>query len=324
MVKDNIVKLDLKDRKILYELDSNSRQPLAQIAKKVGLSKEVVNYRIKRLENENIITHYQLIADLGKTGRLQFKICLKLSPIVSDKFDKIIDSLKKEYEVKWIVSCNGAWDMIISFETENLTGINNLKDKTLSLFSGYILDYSLSVLLEAHAYSRNYLLEGKKEKNEKIILEGYHDTKIEELDLKILKTLSANSRTPIIEISQKVKSTPRIVNYRIKQLENREIIHGYKIAINHEKLGIRFYKIFIHLKKPNEHNLTTIDTYLKNHPKLLHNGRSLTTWHFEPEFEVYSEKEFDDILEDIKNKFSDIIKKIDIITISKEHKFVYF
>lgn len=44
----------------------------------------------------------------------------------------------------------------------------------------------------------------------------------------------------------------------------------------------------------------------------------------EPEFEVFSEKEFDNILIDIKDKFSDIIKKIDIITITKEHKLEYF
>ena len=36
--------VDLKDRKILYELDLNCRQSNAQIGKKVGLSKEVVTY----------------------------------------------------------------------------------------------------------------------------------------------------------------------------------------------------------------------------------------------------------------------------------------
>jgi Lrp/AsnC family leucine-responsive transcriptional regulator len=47
--------LDFKDRKILYELDLNCRQSNAQIGKKVGLSKEVVKYRIKRMQDEEII-----------------------------------------------------------------------------------------------------------------------------------------------------------------------------------------------------------------------------------------------------------------------------
>ena len=49
------VKLDLKDKKILWELDKDSRQPLSKIAKNVRLSKEAVYYRIKNLEKRKII-----------------------------------------------------------------------------------------------------------------------------------------------------------------------------------------------------------------------------------------------------------------------------
>ena len=38
--------IDLKDRKILYQLDSNCRQSNTQIGKNVGLKKDVVSYRI--------------------------------------------------------------------------------------------------------------------------------------------------------------------------------------------------------------------------------------------------------------------------------------
>ena len=47
-----VITLDAKDRKILYELDINSRHSNSEIAKKVGLSKQVVGFRIKRLIQE--------------------------------------------------------------------------------------------------------------------------------------------------------------------------------------------------------------------------------------------------------------------------------
>ena len=47
-----MIKIDVKDRKILYELDTNSRQSIPQISKKVNLHKNAVHYRIKRLENK--------------------------------------------------------------------------------------------------------------------------------------------------------------------------------------------------------------------------------------------------------------------------------
>ena len=44
--------IDKKDRKILKELDRNSRQSGSEIAKKTGLNKPTVNYRIDKLRRE--------------------------------------------------------------------------------------------------------------------------------------------------------------------------------------------------------------------------------------------------------------------------------
>ena len=49
-----MVKLDVKDRKILFQLTLNSRQSFNQIGKKVGLTKDVVAYRVKKLQENGI------------------------------------------------------------------------------------------------------------------------------------------------------------------------------------------------------------------------------------------------------------------------------
>jgi len=64
--------------------------------------------------------------------------------------------------------------------------------------------------------------------------------------------------------------------------------------------------------------------YFVNHQNIIHHVRVLGAWDFEPEIEVYSEEEFDFILKDMRDHFPEIIRKIELITISKEHKFVYF
>ena len=42
-------KIDVKDRKILYQLANDSRQSFRSIGRKVGLSKDIVASRVKRL-----------------------------------------------------------------------------------------------------------------------------------------------------------------------------------------------------------------------------------------------------------------------------------
>ena len=49
-------KIDAYDRKILYELDKNSAASLPDLANKLKKSKQFILYRMKKLEEANIIT----------------------------------------------------------------------------------------------------------------------------------------------------------------------------------------------------------------------------------------------------------------------------
>ena len=60
-----MINLDKKDFKILLELDKNARQTDSKIAKKIGLSKQVVNYRIKNLIKDELITKFYTLVNVG-------------------------------------------------------------------------------------------------------------------------------------------------------------------------------------------------------------------------------------------------------------------
>ena len=60
--------LDEKDRKILLELDKNSRQTDSEIAKKVRLSKQITNYRIQNLKKKKIISNFYTVVNAGNLG----------------------------------------------------------------------------------------------------------------------------------------------------------------------------------------------------------------------------------------------------------------
>lgn len=48
-----IPKIDLKDRKIIRELDMNARMGIKELAKRVGLSRQVVQYRLERMKKRD-------------------------------------------------------------------------------------------------------------------------------------------------------------------------------------------------------------------------------------------------------------------------------
>ena len=71
-----MIKIDMKDKRILYELDIDSRQSLSQIGKKVGLPKNVVAYRINKLRQHGIIKTFYTVVDAYKLGYIAFRMYL--------------------------------------------------------------------------------------------------------------------------------------------------------------------------------------------------------------------------------------------------------
>jgi len=312
----NVV-LNVKDKQILWELDRNSRQTLSEIAKKVGMSKEAVHYRIRNLEGKKIIMGYTIMVSLAKLNLMHVKLLIKLQNIGREKKKEMIDYLIKNQNTNWVGTCNGSCDLIVGFVVGNLAEFNYIKEELFNKYSQFILKSPNSIMLEAQIYGRKYL-EGKGQKTRHYIGTP-EEIKMDKIDFKILKLLSENSRMKTIDIAYKLRTTARKVAYKIKQMEKHKIIQKYTISINHSLLGISFFKSFVHLRSTK--NKKELLNFLENQKNCLHNVEVLSEWNLEPEFEVNSTEEFYKIMEELEDKFSDQIKTIDTILISKEHKF---
>ena len=72
------MELDLKDKKILTELEMNARIPHSELGKRIGLSKQVIKYRIEKLEKGKYIQGYNALIDLERLGETIYVVYLKL------------------------------------------------------------------------------------------------------------------------------------------------------------------------------------------------------------------------------------------------------
>ena len=60
---------------------------------------------------------------------------------------------------------------------------------------------------------------------------------IDGIDKKILRALTTDARTPILEIARNVGISGAAIHQRLKKLEKFKLIAGSKFIINHEVLG---------------------------------------------------------------------------------------
>ena len=112
-----MVDIDLKDRKILYELDLDCRQSNTQIGKKVGLKKDVVSYRINRMKEEGIITNFFTAINTFKLGYQVYRIYINFQYMSSQVKDKIIQHFISYRYVWAVISLKAEIDFDVSILT---------------------------------------------------------------------------------------------------------------------------------------------------------------------------------------------------------------
>ena len=110
-----VVNIDLKDKKIIEALEDDARQSNIQIAKKVGLSKDAVRYRIARLEKEKIILGYYSVLNISRLGYLTYKLMINFQNTTSKVEEEIIKYLQKSKVVGWLTSCDGVYNLMVVF-----------------------------------------------------------------------------------------------------------------------------------------------------------------------------------------------------------------
>ena len=315
-------KLDLKDRKILYELDLNCRQSNTQIGKKVGLSRKVVEYRIKRMEEDGIITGYWTAINTFKLGYYAFRIYIN--------FFEVNPIVKKEI-IQYFADCKNAWavleikgpiDLDIILWVDDIYEFNQFWEKTLEMYGIHFSSSTVSILTQAITYKKSYLLSEDKKIDDRIFYitdcRG-KPVKIDKIDYLILNEIVLDAKIPLIDLSKKLNMSSQSINYRIKNMINSDLIQAFHINLNLSKLGFQNALIDFYLKDYKKKKL--IMSYLEKNTHLEDIMEKTIGWSdLNCSVIVDNLNKLTEITEDINSQFPGSIRKTNYWLEKRIHK----
>lgn len=320
---DKKIKLDLKSRKILYELDINARQSYSKIGKKVGLSKDLVNYRIKQMEKSGLIKGYYTVLDISKLGYLNFRVFMKFYNVSPEKEKEIIGYLINHPRVGWLVSVTGRWDANILVWVESVYKFKQFWEEFLHKYRNYIDEKWISIVTEMIQYKKAFLLGKKSDDSEPEVVGGELERNVDETDLKILEVLSSDARASLLDISKNIKVSPKVVDYRIKRMIKDKIILSFRALLDLHMLGIVYYKMNFTLHNMTDEKEKELLEYAKIHPNIVITALTVGGANFEIEVYAESNKQFHEIRSEMRERFYDIIRSIETMEYFKEYKWIY-
>jgi Lrp/AsnC family transcriptional regulator, leucine-responsive regulatory protein len=301
-------KIDVKDRKILYHLDLNSRQSLKTIGSKVRLSKTVVQYRIDRLVKTGIIKNFYTSIDFYKLGYINLGIYINYQYYTPEIEKEIIQYFVNSKHAWFIANIQGKFDVIVLFSVSNMNQFFSFWKKTLTKYRFYFQSVLISFFTKTHYLPISYLLEEQDttQRLEHELIDGGTKVAIDDTDRAILEHISLNSRKPIIEIAEKLKISSTTIANRIKKLENIKVINGYRINIDYLKLGLQLFNVQFNLR--NYDKINHILSYVKRNPYLISASEVIDSCDLSLNYHIKNFNELHFIIKDIYNKFPNDIK----------------
>jgi len=139
--------VDVTDYKIIEILLEDGRIPMKELAKRIALSAPAVAERVKRLEEENIITGYKAQINYFKLGK-KINVLINID-ISGQRSEKFMEFIKNEDSIIECYHVTGPYCKILKARLEDISSLESLIGK-IQMFGNTETYIILSSLEKEH------------------------------------------------------------------------------------------------------------------------------------------------------------------------------
>jgi len=314
-----MVILDVKNQKLIYTLDFEARMPLTQLAKKLNTSKQVTKYRLENLQKRNIIQGFYADINASKLGSAIYLVYFKFHHLTPEIEKQFINHISKQNHTGVNVTINGKWDYCMGIWAESIIHFKKYYQKIMKEYERFVKNKTIMIETDFYYFKPKQILQKKEDKQ--ITMTGeLEQYKLDNIDKKILVELSKNCRISLVDLAKLTTLTPNGVKSRIKNLENNNVILGYRVMINYPLLNFLHYRAFLHLENTTEEKERKIIQFLKQQQSIISVTKTIGYCELEFRTIVKDVHEFYILMEKLRNEFPDLIKDYESIIYYKFHK----
>ncbi len=138
---EKIIELDEIDHKLVSALSVNARVPVTELTRELGLSKDIIHYRLKKLLKEKLIQKFTIDLNHEKYGNSFFKLLIKFNYRSDEK--GFISKISSNINLIRIIRLLGLWDLELDFEVKDNKEMRQIIKKIKEDLGDYIQDHNL-------------------------------------------------------------------------------------------------------------------------------------------------------------------------------------
>jgi DNA-binding Lrp family transcriptional regulator len=115
------------DQRLLDLLAEDARQSLATLARRLGMPRSTVQYRLERLERSGVIRGYSVV--LGRRGRGRVLAAHVLIAVAPQQQAAVERKLRPLTAVRKLLSVSGSYDLVAIVEADSPQSLDDALDE---------------------------------------------------------------------------------------------------------------------------------------------------------------------------------------------------
>jgi DNA-binding Lrp family transcriptional regulator len=238
--------LNNRQKKILTVIDKNARYSYSKIGKICNIPKSVVNYNISNMLEKKIIKGFTTLIDYSSLGYSELRVYINTYEHDLIKENEFVKHLKGLKDSGIVVRTLGDYDLVVSFYTKDIRLFWQKWFEILKLYKSIIREYFFNIIVEKKMFPLFAKLEFAKIdgwKKKFFDIGNKELQSFDEIDIKLIELLNQDCRKPIYEIANVLKLGSSSIIYRIKKLEEKQIILGYYTIFDFSKIDKEFCRV---------------------------------------------------------------------------------
>ena len=313
------------DYELIYLQSENARMSLKDISNQLKKTSQRLKYSLSVLDKENIIINPYCIFDYSYFGLILFRVYFKGVYINEQEKERMINELIDNLYITSIYELTGEFDLVIEFAFPNPSKFSKEFKKIVTATNG-LNDYKVMLNLVTYIYPRNYMVKDQDMqvfRMEKIVGGDRERQLFNSNEKEIIKNLILNPRIRLNELAKKSKLNVKTVKSIFRNLIKKNIIKGFKYNLDTNKLGIHKSRLFLKIHNLSIERESELMNYMINTKEIVQANKTVGDWDIEIDIESFDKSKIRYLITEIREKFIDIIERVNLIEFYKYYKRAY-
>ena len=316
------VKLTKIQRDIIPLIAMDARESPARIARQLGIRERSARYNIATLAERGIIREAPFL-NVYPLGFRYVNLYFSLSSH-SSAVQQLLQALVRSPKVTWLAELGADFHFGMSLLVRQIEEVKDILDSFSRKYPAVFFEKSYAFHLGLKVFPAKYLSSRRLSPSAL----GYGSTgtecRVDELDLKILSTMSSLGLTSGRAIARELGRPHATVELRMRRLEREKVIAGYWYLFDAGAIGYQTLKLLIYAKG-HQHALSEkLFSFARQHPNISYFIECLGSWDFELGLDVADASSVSEVSRELLDVFGASINTIKVVPMFRVLKFRQF